>query len=233
MIEIKLEQASTLTMEMKIEGDIKGATPQLRLSVLAEGLRYSFGATQTSPHVYQIDFPVMEGKINEGQYDAQVEIMVDGKYFVPLEEKINFTREIKPSVKLAEAVAENVQEVKVKFGVVKKLEEKVVISDARSLIGTLTEGEEIDTAFAIKALNGLSLNETVDIDGFRIAPKRPLVEAEALAALRLIRQLGSDLEDKSVIWEGLQNLSTKTANELRAVLAEKGLSAKFLKQHGF
>lgn len=233
MIEIKLDEASSLTMNMKLDGDTDGSQPKLRLSVLSEGVRYSFDATSNGDE-YKIDFPVMEGKIEAGEYEAHVEITIGDRYFVPLTETVKFTKKVKPVVKLAEQMAKlDTPALQVKVGAVTKTQPLKQITDVRSLVASLNEGEEIDSEFALKALNGLALNETVVLDGFKIAPKKALTEAEAIAALRLIKGNGTDIETKEPIWEGIKNLSPKAAGELRAVLAEKGLSARVLKGLGF
>jgi hypothetical protein len=233
MIEIKLEEASSLSMEMKIDGDVKGDT-QLRFTVLDEGLRYSFESKATSDGVYEIAFPVMEGKIAAGEYQAQVEIMVDGKYFVPLQETVKFTKMVKPTVKLAEQMKKSEAQpaVQVRVGTVAAVAPLKQITDVRGLVATMS-GDEVNTEFALRALNGLALNESVILEGFKIAPKKALTEAEAIAALRLIKDNGTDLNTKESLWEGIKALSPKAASELRDVLAEKGISARVLKAFGF
>lgn len=235
MIEIKLEEASSLTMEMKLDGDTNGEQPQVRLSVLSEGVRYSFEAKSDGNGSYKVDFPVMEGKIDAGEYPVHFEVMVDGKYFVPLQETVKFTKQVKPVVKLAEQMKklDTAPAMTVKVGSVTKAQPLKQIADVRGLVASLNEAEEIDTAFALKALNGLALNESVVLDNYKIAPTRALSEAEAIAALRLIKDNGTDLDSKEPIWEGIKSLSPKAAGELRAVLAEKGLSARVLKGLGF
>ena len=232
MIEIKLDEASSLTMNMKLDGDTNGAQPTLRFTVMSEGLCYSFEAKGSDEGEYKIDFPIMEGKIAAGEYEAQVEIVIGDKYFVPLQETVKFTKQVKPVVKLAEQM-KKMETVQVKLGSIKTAKPLRQISDVRALMASFNEGEEIDTEFALKALNGLALNESVVIGDVRIAPKRPLAEAEAVAAMRLIRGNGTDLTTKESIWEGIKGISPKAAGELRSVLSEKGLSARVLKGFGF
>jgi hypothetical protein len=90
---------------MEIEGDARGDA-ELRFSVLSEGVRYSFNAKPVEKGVYEIEFPKMLGKIAEGVYEAEVEIIIGGehhgKHFVPLTETVKFTKEVRPVVKLAE-----------------------------------------------------------------------------------------------------------------------------------
>lgn len=236
MIEIKLEESSSLTLEMRIEGDAGQDTPQLRFSVISEGLRYSFDSVQTSDGVYQIEFPTMLGKLSEGVYPAEVEIILDGKHFVPLEETVRFTREVKPTVKLAEAMAQvqKETEVKVKMGTLRVAAAKTTLSDVRGLVASLQENAEIDTAFALAALNKFALNESATLGEFHIKPKKALAESEAIAALRLIGAAEStDVTADEIEINGIRAISEKVTAQLRHVLSAKGVSARGLKGMGF
>lgn len=236
MIEIKLEDPSSLTLEMHIDGDVKKEAPQLRFSVLAEGMRYTFNSRQTEAGVYEIEFPKMLGKITEGEYPAEVEIIVDGKHFVPLEETVKFTKEVKPTVKLAETFAQVQQEtdVKVKLGSLKVQKPKKIISDVRGLVASLNESEEIDTTFALAALNKFALNESAEIGEVALKPKKTLSESEALAALRILGSSEStDVDAGDVDVDGIRAISEQVSDELRDVLSTKGVSARNLKKLGF
>lgn len=233
MIEIKLEETSSITLEMHIDGDVND-TPQLRFSVLSEGMRYSFDSVQTSSGVYKIEFPTMLGKLTEGVYPAEVEIIIGGKHFVPLEETVRFTREVKPTVKLAEAVAQVQKENEVKVRMVRMEQPKKTISDVRGLVHSLNESAEIDTTFAINALNKIALNQSAVVGKYQIKPTSKLTESEALAALRLLNTADStDVQAADIDAEGLRNISEKVAAELKTVLGSKGVSQRGLKNLGF
>jgi hypothetical protein len=234
MIDIKLEEPSSLTIEMKIEGDVKDEAAQLRFSVLAEGIRYSFNSTETEDGVYKIDFPTMTGKITEGVYPAEIEIIVDGKHFVPLEETVKFIKEIKPTVKLSETVAQvQGDKVNVRMGAVRVIAPKKTISDVRGLLACLQESEEIDTSFALDALNKFALNESATLGNFNIAPKKALAESEAIAALRIIGSSDStDVSASDLNISGIKAISEKVASQLGDVLGTKGVSARALKSLG-
>lgn len=233
MIEIKLEEATSLTLEMHIEGDVKQDAPQLRFSVLSEGLRYSFNSSRTSAGVYQIDFPKMLGKITEGEYSAEVEIILDGKHFVPLQETVRFTKEVKPTVKLAETAVAPTAAPSIKIGSVKVAKPVREISDVRGLMVALNEHDEFDTSFALTALNKFALHESAMVGDTRIKPKTAMSEKEALVALRLIREAASTDLENTQDWSAIANISPEVRNELRSVLSEKGVSARTLKNIGF
>lgn len=235
MIEIKLEEASSLTLEMQIEGDVKSDAPEMRFSIMSEGLRYSFPATLVEEGVYKIDFPQMLGKINEGEYEAAVEIIVDGKYFQPLSETVKFTKEVKPIVKMNETVAPKVQaaSASVKIGKLEKAPEapKVEIAkicDVKGIVTHLVENNTINTTTAINCLNWLVKGEKLELsESLIVDPSRKANEAEVLATLKLLQRNGTDVEHTGRI-DALMNISERVSNELRALFLEKGLPARDL-----
>lgn len=215
MIELKLEEASSLTLNMKLEGDVAG-TPQLRFSILSEGMRYTFEATANGNGEFEVQFPVLEGKLDAGTYNAEVEILVDNKHFVPLQETVKLTKEVKPVVKLAEAV-KKVQEasVEIKVGAPKAVKP---IKDAKSLLESVQDGDTVNTG---PMLVGLT----------KLAEAEKLSEKEALASFKMIEFYGTDI---SVVPEigSLVNLSEAVRTELVSVLRDKGISTRKLKDIG-
>lgn len=225
MINIKLEESSSLKIDMEIEGSVHGKT-DMRLSVLNEGLRYSFNAKHMGGTGWEIEFPKMIGKINEGTYDAEIEIIVDGKHFVPLTETVNFTKEIKPTVKLAEAAPKPATAgVKVKLGEVAKKPEKVLVENVKSLIHAAKVDNEVNTALALFGLNALVEGRAQTNEYIRIAPAAISSEAELLAVLKLIESRGDDLTTIPTC-EALAGHSVKVREALINVLKDKGISTK-------
>lgn len=244
MIEIKLEEATSLTLEMQIEGDVKKDDTQLRFSVVSEGIRYSFAGREVEKGVYQIEFPVMSGLITEGQYPAEVEIMVDGKYFVPLEETIKFTKAIKPTVKLAEGAVQSAgpdqSAFKIKLAAVQASPPETIVESVKGIVATLTqktnEGQEIDTALALNCLHGLVSGEGYHDREARVRArgKGQVNEAEVLAAIRFIHKYGTDVEsNQTLALTGSTPLSERAQQEVAKALMEKGMSARSLRAKGF
>lgn len=235
MIELKLEEASSLTLNMKLEGDVAG-TPQLRFSILSEGMRYTFEATANGNGEFEVQFPVLEGKLAAGTYNAEVEILVDNKHFVPLQETVRLTKEVKPVVKLAEAV-KKVQEasVEVKVGVTKKVEPPKVIHDVKGLLEVVSENNIIDTTRMLVGLNSLAARTDGGLFGkdlnVQLDGRGGLTEKEALTALKLLEHHGTDM-DRLFALDHLAAVSDNVRGELIDVLRDKGISTSKLKESG-
>ncbi|RYE93872.1 MAG: hypothetical protein EOO77_44940 [Oxalobacteraceae bacterium] len=191
----------------------------------------SFPGTLKEKGVYEITFPKLLGRITEGKYEAEVEVIVDGKHFTPLTETVEFTKEVKPTVSLKETMRQIESTVKITRPVVTKIVEAKRVDDVRGLLVALREGGEIDTSFAIRCVEGLASGQGFTDQGLRIAPSRTLSEAEAVVALRLIREHGSDIEG-AFECATLRDLSTAVRAELRETLVDKGASKKVLLHHG-
>lgn len=230
MIDIKLEETQTLTLEMVIDGDVKRDDTQLRFSILAEGIRYSFDSIKRSSGVFDIQFPSLLGKITEGEYPAEVEIIVDGKYFSPLKETVRFTKELKPTVKLSESSA---PEPKFAVNTIKILESVPVITTVKDMLSAASNNSgEIDTSLALKCINSMVQGKALTESAFRIQTDRVLSEAEVIAAVRILKSYGSDIEGEMPNIIGLVNLSERATEEIGKLLSEKGLSAKKIQQLG-
>lgn len=240
MIEIKLEEASSLTLEMAIEGDVKTDAPEMHFTVMSEGLRYSFPATRHENGVYKVNVPQMLGKINEGEYDAIVEIIVDGKYFKPLTETVKFTKEVKPIVKMNEHVPTLAREaaVSVKMGKVAlqpKLVEATRITNVKDMVEQLVETQgsshSIDTTQALRCLASLVSNtKLTESAGLLVDPARAASEAEVLAMLKMVRRHGTDIQTAGNIGP-LMNISERVTQEMRELLLDKGLPARELQRY--
>jgi hypothetical protein len=233
MIEIKLEEASTLPLEMHIEGDVKKDAPQLRFSVISEGLRYSFGSKKTGSG-YEVEFPVMEGKLKEGTYEAEIEVIVDGKHFVALTETVKFTKEVKPTVKLSETVAAPTGEpsaVKLKLGAVATQPKKPMVEGLKGLLTHAKIGDEISTEMTINGLSTLVEGKTFATNDAIIYSKEKITEAQVLAALKMVEGRGTDL-DILPSFAPLAKLSENVKTALANVLRDKGISTRTLKTHG-
>lgn len=235
MINIKLEEANSLKIQMQMEGDVQGKA-DMRFSVISEGVRYSFDAKQVEEGVYEFEFPKMLGKINEGAYDAEIEIIVDGKHFVPLTETVKFTKEAKPTVKLEETsvAAPVASAVKVKLGEVTKKAPPVIVESVRNLLTVSKVDNLIDSGLALAGLNEL-LNEDSRIMTHGktelLIKHGNLSEAEVLAALKLVETRGTDLDSLPNV-SSIASLSEHVTTALINVLRDKGISSRTLKAHG-
>ncbi len=231
MIDIKLEEASSLTLEMHIDG--VDAQPELRFSVMVEGMRLSFPGRAISEGVYEIAFPQLDGRVPVGEYNAEVEVIVDGRHFSPLSETVNFTKEIKPQVSLREHMSK-VAAPSIKISQIKKAAPLLVIENVQSLVRELSRNGSIDTVMALRCLDAMAAKKNLVETHMQIKPAAALSEAEAIVMLRLISSHGEDIISGSELAiDHLNNISENVSTALRGVLSDKGLSAKVLAQYEF
>ena len=104
-IQLDLEESNDLTFKIKMEGTAM-APAKVRLVCENEDFAYMFNGYGTGEdEVVQFTLPRMDKKITEGTYNARVEVLVDNRYFAPLQFQINFKKTLS-------VVAEAIQVVK-------------------------------------------------------------------------------------------------------------------------
>lgn len=104
-IELDLEESNDLTFKIKMEGTAM-APAKVRLVCENDDFAYMFNGYGTGEdEVVQFTLPRMDKKLNEGMYRARVEVLVDNRYFAPLQFQINFKKTLS-------VVAEAIQVVK-------------------------------------------------------------------------------------------------------------------------
>ena len=87
-----LEESNDLTFKIKMEG-AAAAPAKVRLVCEGEDFAYMFKGYGTGEdEVVQFTLPRMDKKITEGTYNARVEVLVDNRYFAPLQFNINFKK---------------------------------------------------------------------------------------------------------------------------------------------
>ena len=97
-IELMIDERNELRFKVAISGTAQNAI--VRLVCENEGLNFMFDGKQDGDEIL-ITLPALDGKIKEGKYNARLEVMVESRYFVPLEMKLDFK---KPVVVIAESV---------------------------------------------------------------------------------------------------------------------------------
>lgn len=91
-IELDLEESNDLTFKIKMEGTAMSPA-KVRLVCENEDFAYMFNGYGTGEdEVVQFTLPRMDKKITEGTYKARVEVLVDNRYFAPLQFQINFKK---------------------------------------------------------------------------------------------------------------------------------------------
>lgn len=104
-IALYLDQDNELRFNVAIEGSKPGA-PKYRLVFEGKNFSYTFSGQQTAPGEVSFTIPTMKNLMKEGAYHADLEVMIDDRYFTPL----SFDATFEESVKVrAEAVSRPVQ----------------------------------------------------------------------------------------------------------------------------
>ncbi len=120
-VEFKLDEHHELAFTVDITGNTKvDSTPQIRF--VCEGpdkVLYSFEGVYSKDSQVEIEIPPMKGKISEGVYSSRLEVILEDRYFVPLELEVNFTQP-------TSVVAEIIQVKEKPKKVMPKIEKKVV-----------------------------------------------------------------------------------------------------------
>lgn len=100
-IDVAVDENNELLFRVKVEG-IDQAPAKVRL--VCEGSDVSFvfnGKTTDEDGLIQFDVPPMTGKLKEGKYVTSVEVLVENRYFTPVQFNMNFK---KPVSVVAESV---------------------------------------------------------------------------------------------------------------------------------
>lgn len=92
-ITLNLDEANQLLFKMKVSGSSKSPS---KVRLVFEGSEYQFGIvgspTLTEDDVYKFDVPALADRLDEGVYTSRVEVIVDGRYFAPIEFQTDFKR---------------------------------------------------------------------------------------------------------------------------------------------
>ena len=91
-VTLDLEESNDLTFKIKMEGTAMSPA-KVRLVCENDDFAYMFNGYGTGEdEVVQFTMPRMDKKITEGTYNARVEVLVDNRYFAPLQFQINFKK---------------------------------------------------------------------------------------------------------------------------------------------
>lgn len=104
-ISLYLDQDNELRFNVSIEGSKPGA-PKYRLVFESKECSYAFSGQQTNAGEVLFVVPPMKNALREGRYRANLEVMVDDRYFVPLQFDADFEASIRV---VAETVSRPVQ----------------------------------------------------------------------------------------------------------------------------
>jgi len=100
-ISLYLDQDNELRFNVSIEGS-KPGTPKYRLVFESKECSYAFSGQQANTGEVLFVVPAMKNALKEGRYHANLEVMVDDRYFVPLQFDADFEASIRV---VAESIA--------------------------------------------------------------------------------------------------------------------------------
>jgi hypothetical protein len=149
MKDFDINESSSFDLELEINGNISAATPPLLLfTIICEDIRLSLEAERIESGVYKITVPMMKRYLTEGEYDFKVEVIMDGKYFLAMEDKIKFV-DMKPVVKIKTTEPKPKKKqptVEVKIAKEEPKEEKVEVKETEVKIDP-NDQRMVDTRF--------------------------------------------------------------------------------------
>lgn len=93
-IELDIEESNELKFKIKLEGNVSSPA---KVRLVCEGDEFSYvfkGYGTGEMDVVQFTLPRMESKLKEGTYNAKVEVLVENRYFAPLQFQINFKKRV-------------------------------------------------------------------------------------------------------------------------------------------
>jgi hypothetical protein len=94
-IDLDIEEANELLFKVKVEG-IEQAPAKVRLVCEGGDMDLVFQGSPTPDEgVVQFMVPPLKGKLKEGQYLSRVEVLIENRYFAPVQFNINFKQAVK------------------------------------------------------------------------------------------------------------------------------------------
>ena len=96
-MKLSLDRENVLEFNVDIQGYANTSTtnpPQVRLFLEQKNIGFCMPAKKDNK-TYSVVIPEMKNIIESGPCDARMEVIIDNKYFVPWESKIEFDREVK------------------------------------------------------------------------------------------------------------------------------------------
>lgn len=94
LVDLDLDESNELDFKIKVEG-IAPTNAKVRLVCESEEVSFMFNGHSTNEvDVVQFVMPKMKDRLQEGTYPARVEVLIDNKYFVPVQFNISFKKAI-------------------------------------------------------------------------------------------------------------------------------------------
>ena len=94
-VELDMEESNELAFKIKVEGTANSPA-KVRLVCEGSDVSYMFNGRGTGEDgVVQFVMPQMKDKLQEGVYQARVEVLIENRYFSPVQFQINFKKAMK------------------------------------------------------------------------------------------------------------------------------------------
>jgi len=92
-IDLDIEEANELAFKIKIEGSAS-APAKARLVCESSDISYMFDGYSSGDDVVSFQLPQMKDKLKEGLYHAKVEVLIENRYFAPVQFQLNFKKTV-------------------------------------------------------------------------------------------------------------------------------------------
>ena len=111
-ITLDVEESNELAFKIKVEG---ASTPaKVRLVCESPDVSYMFAGRGTGEdEIVQFVIPQMKGKIKEGTYSARVEVLIENRYFSPVQFQLNFKKTMQVFAESIHVMQPHKQEIRV------------------------------------------------------------------------------------------------------------------------
>jgi len=99
-LDVDIEDTSELLFKVTVEGADQSPA-KIRLVCESGDLAYMFNGRPGPDGLVQFVLPAMKDKLKEGLYQSRVEVLIENRYFAPVQFQLNFKRAVRV---VAEAV---------------------------------------------------------------------------------------------------------------------------------
>jgi len=158
-IDLDIEESNDLAFKIRLEGISNPSPAKIRLVCEGKDVSYMFNGYGTSePETVQFTLPQMNNKLQEGIYNAKVEVLIENRYFAPLQFQINFKKTVKvfaEAIKVAKPAL--TPEIKISAVSVQKSQQPQVTpiqkkQPAQSTQKKIAESKVVDDPDSVRAL---------------------------------------------------------------------------------
>ncbi len=107
-INLDLEESNELLFNVQIEG-IDPSPARVRMVCDGHDLGFVFNGKPGPEGLVKFDLPVMKGRLPEGTYQARLEVLIENRYFSPVQFQVNFKRPVKVVAEVASVTPRKIQ----------------------------------------------------------------------------------------------------------------------------